>query len=202
MTLESFMPIHQWNCGKKCMKSSFHRRYIFLILLKQEFSALFNSYWEMFQQAYYSNFVFYSHAQKSIKHLLKIYCIWGTVGFKRCVRHSSHSASKQSSRWLLEKGEATSERRGREDLGEFELTLSSEGQLRNENLACRVVDNPALKVLDYGHEMIWRIVISECQHIKRCQGPCKRPSVCWKRSWWNENSEGSGIILNIYFISS
>ena len=44
MTLESFMPVHQWICGKKCMKSSFHQRYLFLILLKQEFSALFDSW--------------------------------------------------------------------------------------------------------------------------------------------------------------
>lgn len=59
-----------------------------------------------------------------------------------------------------------------------------------------------LKILGYGHEMIWRLVISDCQHTKRYQGPRKRPSVCWKWSWWNENSKGSGIILNIYFISS
>lgn len=175
MTLESFMPIHQWNCGKKCMKSSFHQRYIFLILLKQEFSALFNSYWEMFQQAYYSNFVFYSHAQISIKHLLKIYCIWGTVGFKRCVRHSSHSASKQSSRWLLEKGEATSERRGREDLGEFELTLSSDGQLRNENLACRVVDTPHWRFWAMGMKWFEELWFQSVNTLKDVKDPARDP---------------------------
>lgn len=88
----------------------------------------------MFKLAYYSNFVFY--LLKSVKHLLKIYCLSDPVGLKQWVRHFSHSASKQSSFWLVEKGETVSKRE--REPGEFELAFSvDEGSKDQPSLAAQ-----------------------------------------------------------------
>lgn len=134
MTLERFKPIHQWTCGKKYMKSSFHQRYIFLIFSKQEFSALLNSSWEMFQWAYYGTFVSYSHAPTSTKHLPKICCRWGTVGFQRWVRHSSFSPSKQSSLALREERDNIWKEREEKGQGESEMALRGANKSSKDSL--------------------------------------------------------------------
>ena len=67
------------------------------------------------------------------------------MGLKQWVRHFSHSASKQSSFWLLEKGETASKREREPE--EFELAFSGDegskdqpGCPRDMNLACEVDD--------------------------------------------------------------
>lgn len=106
MTLESFMPIHQWNCGKKCMKGSLHQRYLFLILLKQDFLHYSTVIGKCSKEPIMIT-LFSTHMLKNQLNMCQKSIVHKALELKWWARHSSHSTFKCSSHTSGEGGGET-----------------------------------------------------------------------------------------------